>query len=65
MIETAHWDIEAIIQETTGIKVSPLHTDISTVTGEKVVTNNDFVSAASSKPVVARPAKYLGARGHQ
>jgi uncharacterized protein YbcI len=37
LIETARPLLEAMVQETTGIKVIALHHDISTVTGEEVV----------------------------
>ena len=37
LIETARPILEAMVQEVTGIKVTSLHHDISTVTGEEVV----------------------------
>src|ERR1700756_2232944 len=37
LIETARPLMEAMVQEATGVKVSSLHHDISTVTGEEVV----------------------------
>jgi uncharacterized protein YbcI len=37
LIETARPVLEAMVQETTGVKVLSLHHDISTVTGEKIV----------------------------
>jgi uncharacterized protein YbcI len=37
LIETARPVLEAMIQETTGIKVLSVHHDISTVTGEEIV----------------------------
>ena len=37
LIETARPLMEAIIQKITGVKVTSLHHDISTVTGEEVV----------------------------
>jgi uncharacterized protein YbcI len=37
LIETARPLLEAMVQETTGMKVLALHHDISTVTGEEVV----------------------------
>ncbi len=37
LIETARPVLEAMVQEVTGVKVSSLHHDISTVTGEEVV----------------------------
>ena len=37
LIETARPLLEAMVQDITGIKVSSLHHDISTVTGEEVV----------------------------
>ena len=37
LMETARPLLEAMIQETTGVKVLSLHHDISTVTGEEVV----------------------------
>jgi len=36
-IETAREVMEAMVAETTGVKVLTLHHDISTVTGEEVV----------------------------
>jgi uncharacterized protein YbcI len=36
-METARPVLEAKIQEITGIKVTSMHHDISTVTGEKIV----------------------------
>ena len=37
LIETARQVLEAMVQEVTGVKVSSLHHDISTTTGEEVV----------------------------
>jgi uncharacterized protein YbcI len=37
LIETARPFMEAMVQEVTGVKVSSLHHDISTVTGEELV----------------------------
>jgi uncharacterized protein YbcI len=37
LIETARPIMEAMVQEVTGVKVTSLHHDISTVTGEEVV----------------------------
>lgn len=37
LIETARPRMEAMIQDVTGVKVSSLHHDVSTVTGEEVV----------------------------
>ena len=37
LIETARPLVEAMIQETTGVKPLSLHHDISTVTGEEIV----------------------------
>src|SRR5215208_171580 len=37
LIETARPVLEAMVQEVTGLKVSSLHHDISTLTGEEVV----------------------------
>src|SRR6266403_311835 len=37
LIETARPVLEAMVQEATGVKVSSLHHDISTVSGEEVV----------------------------
>jgi hypothetical protein len=37
LVETARPVMEAMIEETTGVKVVSLHHDISTVTGEEVV----------------------------
>jgi uncharacterized protein YbcI len=37
LVETARPLLEAMVQETTGVKVLALHHDISTVTGEEVV----------------------------
>jgi uncharacterized protein YbcI len=37
LIETARPLLEAMVQEVTGVRVSSLHHDISTVTGEEVV----------------------------
>ena len=37
LIETARTVLEAMVQEVTGVQVSSLHHDISTVTGEEVV----------------------------
>ena len=37
LMETARPVMEALVQEVTGVKVTSLHHDISTVTGEKIV----------------------------
>jgi uncharacterized protein YbcI len=37
LIETARPVMEAMVEEITGVKVTTLHHDISTVTGEEVV----------------------------
>jgi uncharacterized protein YbcI len=37
LIETARPIMEAMVQEVTGVKVSSLHHDISTVTGEELI----------------------------
>jgi uncharacterized protein YbcI len=37
LIETARPIMEAMVQEVTGVKVSSMHHDISTVTGEEIV----------------------------
>jgi len=37
LIETARPVVEALVQEVTGVKVSSLHHDISTVSGEEIV----------------------------
>jgi uncharacterized protein YbcI len=37
LIETARPIMEAMVQEVTGVKVSSLHHDISTVTGEEMI----------------------------
>jgi uncharacterized protein YbcI len=52
LIETARPQMEAMIQEITGVKVLSLHHDISTRTGEEVVL---FASAGS--PCYKRPQK--------
>ena len=38
LIETARPVMEAMVQEITGVKVLSLHHDISTATGEEVIT---------------------------
>ena len=37
LMETARLVVEAMVQEITGVRVSSLHHDISTVTGEEIV----------------------------
>src|SRR5206468_3421009 len=37
LLETARPVLEALVEQSTGVKVSSLHHDISTVTGEEVV----------------------------
>ena len=51
LIETARPFMEAMVQEVTGVKVSSLHHDISTVTGEA------FVVLTLAEPPLYRQAK--------
>jgi uncharacterized protein YbcI len=50
LLEKARPCLEALVRDVTGIKVSSLHTDVSTVTGERIII---FVMAA---PLVFGPA---------
>jgi uncharacterized protein YbcI len=49
LIETARPLMEAMVQEVTGVKVSSLHHDVSTVTGEEVVLFTLAQSPSSGK----------------
>ena len=52
LVETARPLLEAMVQETTGVKVLALHHDISTVTGEEVV-----LFTLSESPLVRQTKK--------
>ncbi len=52
LVETARPLLEAMVQETTGVKVLALHHDISTVTGEEVV-----LFTLSESPLVRQAKK--------